>query len=94
MVENFNVLGKQWIEASHGFDLSMIANYAASWYASHPEQPFVRTPSSFGRLAVSDAIVDAFSGSEKTAITLPDWTSDLFEFHAKQTPYWIYPLQR
>ena len=92
--ENFNVLGKQWIEASHGFDLSMVANYAASWHASHPEQPFVRTPSSFGRLSGSDAIVDAFNGSDKTAIALPDWTSDLLEFHAKQTPYWIYPLQR
>jgi uncharacterized protein YbbC (DUF1343 family) len=92
--QSFKELGQHWIEASHGFDLSLVVNYARMWSDVHPDEPFIRSPSSFGRLSGSDDLVETFNRMNKTVIALPDWTSELILFHTKQTPYWIYPLQR
>ena len=43
---------------------------------------------------IYDDLVETFNRMNKTVIALPDWTSELILFHTKQTPYWIYPLQR
>lgn len=92
--QNLKELGRDWIEASSGFDLNWIVQYADIWKETHPDQPFVRTPSSFGRLSGSDDMVEAFLEPGDAPIALPDWTTDLIEFHQQQAPYWLYPMQR
>ena len=92
--QNLKSLGRSWIEGSSGFDLNWVARYADIWNEVHPQQPFVKTPSSFGRLSGSDAFVEAFDQHSPSPIVLPDWTAELIDFHKKQAPYWLYPMQR
>lgn len=87
-------LGQDWIESTVGFDLNWVVNFANLWDEVYPDQPFIRTPSSFGRLCGSDALVDAFTPKDSASIVLPNWIPELIEFHKKQNPYWLYPAKR
>jgi uncharacterized protein YbbC (DUF1343 family) len=92
--KNLSEWGKKWTESTSGFDLNWMVDFAIAWNKTYPDQPFVRSLSSFGRLSGSEAMVEAFNTTADTTITLPNWIPELIDFHKKQTPYWLYPTKR